>query len=94
MRKTPQLHPAGLPWASIHENPRLLELFRVLSLSVDRQGKVYVSTMEASKYPITATQWWVWMWVWVSLGAGVAHADARPPCKPCQPNLNALTEAL
>ncbi len=48
---------AGLAWTAIAENPRLLELFKVLSLSVDRRGKVYVSTIEAHRYPITATQW-------------------------------------
>ena len=32
--------PAGLAWTAIAENPKLLELFDVLSLSVDRRGKV------------------------------------------------------
>ena len=39
------------------ENSRLREFFRVISLSLDKGGRPYVSTMEAWRYPITATQW-------------------------------------
>ncbi len=51
------LPPAGLAWTAVEENPRLKEFYDVLSLSVDRAGSVYVSTVEAHKYPITGTQW-------------------------------------
>ncbi|KAI7836202.1 hypothetical protein COHA_009927 [Chlorella ohadii] len=50
-------HAHGLAWTAVEENPRMKEFFDVLSLSVDRVGQVYVSTMEAKKYPISATQW-------------------------------------
>ena len=48
---------AGLAWTAIADNPKLLDLFKVLSLSVDRGGRVYVSSMEAKNFPITAVQW-------------------------------------
>lgn len=51
-------HPmAGLAWTAIAENPTLVDFFDVLTLSIDRGGRTYVSTMEAIDYPITATQW-------------------------------------
>lgn len=50
-------HVNGLAWTAIAENPVLVEFFNVLTLSVDRGGQAYVSTMEAIDYPITATQW-------------------------------------
>ncbi|GAB4816247.1 hypothetical protein N2152v2_003293 [Parachlorella kessleri] len=52
-----QNHAHGLAWTAIADNPKLLDLFKVLTLSVDRGGRVYVSSMEAKKYPITAVQW-------------------------------------
>jgi hypothetical protein len=48
---------AGLAWTAVKENPKLHDFYDVLSLSVDRVGQVYVSTMEAHSYPITGTQW-------------------------------------
>lgn len=50
-------HAHGLAWTAVEENPRLKDFFDVLSLSVDRAGAVYVSTVEAHRYPITGTQW-------------------------------------
>jgi hypothetical protein len=50
-------HAHGLAWTAVEENPRLRDFFEVLSLSVDRAGQVYVSTMEAKQYPITGVQW-------------------------------------
>ncbi|KAK9823907.1 hypothetical protein WJX72_006292 [[Myrmecia] bisecta] len=50
-------HAEGVSFAAYDENPHLKDFFKVLSLSVDRLGGVYISTMEARKYPITATQW-------------------------------------
>jgi len=38
-------------------NAALRDFFTVLSTNEDRQGKVFVSTIESKKYPITATQW-------------------------------------
>ena len=43
--------------ASYRENPKLSDFFDVLSLSIDKSGNPYVSTLESRKYPITATQW-------------------------------------
>lgn len=48
---------AGLAWTAIDQNPKLKSFFDVLTLSADRGGAVYVSTMEARDYPITAVQW-------------------------------------
>ena len=53
----PHHHAPGLAWTSLAENPKVVDFFDVLSLSADRGGNVYVSTMEATYYPITATQW-------------------------------------
>lgn len=50
-------HVKGLAMASFVENPKLSNFFNVLSLSIDKSGNPYISTMEAKKYPITATQW-------------------------------------
>ncbi|KAL4856809.1 Gamma-glutamyl hydrolase A [Chlorella vulgaris] len=50
-------HSHGLAWTAVKENPKLHDFYDVLSLSVDRVGQVYVSTMEAHSYPITGTQW-------------------------------------
>lgn len=50
-------HMHGLLSTTYEENPRLKDFFKVLSLSMDRKGLPYVSTMEARKYPFTATQW-------------------------------------
>lgn len=52
-----QNHGQGLPWSAFDENPSLAAFFNVLSLSIDKKDKVYVSTMEGENYPITATQW-------------------------------------
>ncbi|KAI8110154.1 hypothetical protein M9435_001833 [Picochlorum sp. BPE23] len=52
-----QNHMNGIAFSAFAENPRLDDFFQVLTLSIDRQKKVYVSTMEAKDYPISATQW-------------------------------------
>lgn len=39
------------------ENPDLGKFFKVLSLSLDKSGAAYISTLEGRKYPFTATQW-------------------------------------
>ncbi len=37
--------------------PNCSRLRQVLSLSLDKSGGAYISTMEARKYPFTAVQW-------------------------------------
>ena len=54
-----QNHMNGVPYDAFAENKDLDEFFTVLTLSIDREKKVYVSTIEAKEYPITATQWYV-----------------------------------
>ena len=50
-------HVHGIAYDDIIDNPDLRDFFKVLTFSLDKQGKGYVSTMEARKYPVTATQW-------------------------------------
>lgn len=50
-------HMNGLSMVSYQENRPLRDFFKVLSLSLDKDGAPYVSTMEAHQYPITAVQW-------------------------------------
>lgn len=50
-------HGKGLAMSAVVENPRLLDFFDVISLSLDKSGNAYVSTLEAIRYPIVATQW-------------------------------------
>ncbi|KAL3132824.1 hypothetical protein ABBQ38_006749 [Trebouxia sp. C0009 RCD-2024] len=50
-------HSNGVRWSSYGENPLLQDFFKVLSLSADRDERIYISTIEAHKYPVTATQW-------------------------------------
>jgi gamma-glutamyl hydrolase len=52
-----QNHGHGIAYGAFAANPSLDNFFDVLTLSIDRQDAVYVSTMEARKYPIYATQW-------------------------------------
>jgi gamma-glutamyl hydrolase len=49
-------HSAGVPPAAFQAFPALRDAFAVLSTSVDRRGRAYVSTAEARQLPITATQ--------------------------------------
>ncbi len=51
------LCPAGLSVATLNENSRLRDFFKVTALSTDRDGLEYIANMEARDYPITATQW-------------------------------------
>lgn len=50
-------HVAGLSMSAFLENPALGKFWKVLSLSLDKQGAAYISTMEGRSYPFTATQW-------------------------------------
>ena len=40
---------AGVRWSSYSENPHLQDFFKVLSLSADRDQRIYISTIEAHK---------------------------------------------
>ncbi|PUZ65171.1 hypothetical protein GQ55_3G201900 [Panicum hallii var. hallii] len=52
-----QNHRYGISPKRLRENDELSSFFRVLTTSPDENGKVYVSTVQANKYPITCTQW-------------------------------------
>jgi gamma-glutamyl hydrolase len=52
-----QNHAHGVAYEAFASNPALNNFFDVLTLSVDRQDALYVSTMESPDYPISATQW-------------------------------------
>jgi gamma-glutamyl hydrolase len=43
--------------AAFQENRKLSDFFDVISLSIDKSGNPYVSTLESKDYPIVATQW-------------------------------------
>lgn len=46
---TVAMHHAGVRWSSYGENPHLQDFFKVLSLSADRDERIYISTIEAHK---------------------------------------------
>lgn len=50
-------HHYGIFTQHFQETEALTSFFDVLSTNKDRQGVEYISTMEAFKYPIFATQW-------------------------------------
>lgn len=52
---TTNLHHDGLSWGSWGR--QLDRFFAVLSTNSDRRGRIFLSTMEAKRYPIYATQW-------------------------------------
>eukprot|EP00192_Tetraselmis_astigmatica_P021824 CAMPEP_0117693218 /NCGR_PEP_ID=MMETSP0804-20121206/26757_1 /TAXON_ID=1074897 /ORGANISM="Tetraselmis astigmatica, Strain CCMP880" /LENGTH=270 /DNA_ID=CAMNT_0005506745 /DNA_START=354 /DNA_END=1166 /DNA_ORIENTATION=- len=54
---TAENHEFGIDPDTFVANPRLNDMFQVLSLSSDKDGKKYVSTVEARKYPFLASQW-------------------------------------
>ncbi|XP_067671281.1 gamma-glutamyl hydrolase A-like isoform X2 [Haliotis asinina] len=54
---TPNFHQYGLMEKTFSTTSSLSDFYRVLSTNKDRRGKVFVSTMEAFKYPFYATQW-------------------------------------
>ncbi|EMS68709.1 Gamma-glutamyl hydrolase [Triticum urartu] len=47
----------GISPKRLRENDALSSFFKILTISPDENGEVYVSTVEAQKYPITCTQW-------------------------------------
>ncbi|CAM0954567.1 unnamed protein product [Alopecurus aequalis] len=52
-----QNHKWGISPKRLRENSALSSFFRILTTSPDENGEVYVSTVEAQKYPIICTQW-------------------------------------
>ncbi|KAF8719255.1 hypothetical protein HU200_023950 [Digitaria exilis] len=52
-----QNHMYGISPKRLRDNGELSSFFRILTTSPDENGKVYVSTVQANKYPITCTQW-------------------------------------
>lgn len=54
---TENSHVNGLKPEQYEENLGLKETFDVLSTNSDTRGRRFVSTIEAKRYPITATQW-------------------------------------
>ncbi|KXZ51986.1 hypothetical protein GPECTOR_10g1008 [Gonium pectorale] len=50
-------HMNGLSMSAFLENPALGRFWRVVSLSLDKSGVAYISTLEGRAYPFTATQW-------------------------------------
>ncbi|XP_006655488.2 gamma-glutamyl hydrolase 2-like [Oryza brachyantha] len=52
-----QNHRYGISPKTLRENAALSSFFKILTTSPDENGEVYVSTVQANKYPITCTQW-------------------------------------
>nr|CAB3460972.1 unnamed protein product [Digitaria exilis] len=52
-----QNHRYGISPKRLQENDALSSFFKILTTSPDENGKVYVSTVQADRYPITCTQW-------------------------------------
>lgn len=50
-------HGHGLLTEDVAASERLSAFFKVLSLSIAKDGRPYISTMEARDYPVYATQW-------------------------------------
>eukprot|EP00897_Mesotaenium_endlicherianum_P009655 jgi/Mesen1/8718/ME000052S08148 len=54
---TMENHVWGLSPEAFAASKELSDFFNVLTTSIDDNGKVYVSSMEAKQYPITSLQW-------------------------------------
>lgn len=52
-----QNHQYGVSLERFRENSELCNFFKILTTSSDSNNKVYVSTVQAHKYPVTAFQW-------------------------------------
>lgn len=52
-----QNHHYGISPEGLQANKDLCSFFRILTTSVDKNNKVYVSSVQAQRYPITALQW-------------------------------------
>eukprot|EP01147_Barroeca_monosierra_P005765 gene5765-9018_t len=54
---TSNLHHDGITPDKYTSNQNLRNFYRLISVSYDRDGKAFGSTLESKEYPITATQW-------------------------------------
>ncbi|XP_004294089.1 PREDICTED: gamma-glutamyl hydrolase 2 isoform X2 [Fragaria vesca subsp. vesca] len=52
-----QNHHYGISPETLQQNPDLSSFFKILTTSTDEDDKVYVSTVHAYHYPVTAFQW-------------------------------------
>ncbi|KAL2943274.1 Gamma-glutamyl hydrolase 2 [Bienertia sinuspersici] len=52
-----QNHKYGISPETLHGNECLSSFFNIVTTSIDRDDKVYVSTAQAQHYPVTAFQW-------------------------------------
>ncbi|GLT61160.1 hypothetical protein SLA2020_338840 [Shorea laevis] len=52
-----QNHRYGISPERFQENQNLSSFFKILTTSTDEDNKVYVSTVHAHSYPVTAFQW-------------------------------------
>ncbi|XP_057958380.1 gamma-glutamyl hydrolase 2-like isoform X2 [Malania oleifera] len=52
-----QNHRFGISPERLQENLDLCSFFKILTTSTDKDNKVYVSTVQAHQYPVTAVQW-------------------------------------
>ncbi|KAK9174604.1 hypothetical protein WN944_029641 [Citrus x changshan-huyou] len=52
-----QNHHYGISPERMQANQELAKFFKILTTSVDEYNKVYVSTVQAYNYPVTAFQW-------------------------------------
>jgi hypothetical protein len=53
------VHEYGVDPAAYTFNTDLEQMFSLLSVSLDRDGLPFASTMEARNYPFYATQWYI-----------------------------------
>ncbi|XP_063446341.1 gamma-glutamyl hydrolase-like [Mytilus trossulus] len=54
---TPNFHSYGVTVQTYNSNSRLKKFFKVLSTNVASNGKEFLSTVEAHKYPVYGIQW-------------------------------------
>ncbi|KAB2043867.1 hypothetical protein ES319_D01G049200v1 [Gossypium barbadense] len=52
-----QNHCWGISPEKLQNTPNLSRFFKILTTSTDKNNKVYVSTAQAHRYPVTAFQW-------------------------------------
>ncbi|XP_047306855.1 gamma-glutamyl hydrolase 2-like [Impatiens glandulifera] len=52
-----QNHQYGISPETLEENENLCGFFKIITTSVDQEDKVYVSSVQANNYPVTAVQW-------------------------------------
>ncbi|KAF3324518.1 gamma-glutamyl hydrolase 2-like protein [Carex littledalei] len=52
-----QNHVSGISPQRLQTNDALSKFFRILTTTPDKNGKIYVSSVQAYNYPVTALQW-------------------------------------